>query len=100
VTETMGTGASGEMRETWPQRNSSSIRSPITRMRCRLKAATMSRRSMEPNAMIANLRRSAAGDAPFRVADRFRHQGAAQGRTPQSVSQVHGANDGPSEYQA
>ena len=33
VTSTTGTGASGEMRPTLPQTNSSSIRSPMTRMR-------------------------------------------------------------------
>jgi hypothetical protein len=33
MTSTTGTGASGEIRETRPQTNSSSIRSPITRMR-------------------------------------------------------------------
>src|ERR1035441_9820873 len=35
----MGTGASGEMRETLPQMNSSSMRSPATRMRLAAKRA-------------------------------------------------------------
>src|ERR1700729_1248137 len=39
---TTGTGASGEMRETFPQRNSSSIRSPTTRMRLSEKEARIS----------------------------------------------------------
>jgi len=36
---TIGTGASGEIRATWPQMNWSSITSPTTRIRARLAAA-------------------------------------------------------------
>src|SRR4051794_10294223 len=40
MTFTTGTGASGEIRDTLPQMNSSSIRSPITRMRLPRNPAT------------------------------------------------------------
>src|SRR5262245_50823188 len=60
VTLTTGTGASGEMRDTFPQTNSSSMRSPITRMRLPANRSTSAWRRPAPRSADNRLARSAS----------------------------------------
>src|SRR5579883_3458872 len=64
---TTGTGASGEMRDTLPHRNSSSMRSPSTRIRLAEKPARIRRRLSSDNCIV----REQCSNTRFRVPAQF-----------------------------